>query len=143
LVTLGVSVPHKTGIIGLGSDNRALDAFGDVYVHERTDGDLAIRGFKDAKEIARIKLPTGQLGYLRAANVSPDLRWLAISEQSRGGLWDLAKGERVFYTRGFTGATVSPQGVVQADFRKISRHEKANSPDGSICPPNRSGQRDR
>jgi hypothetical protein len=115
---LGV-MDAQTGIIGLGFDKRALDVFGDVYVHERSDGDLTIRGFKDAKEIARIKLPMGQLGYLRSANVSPDLRWLAISEQSRGGLWDLAKGERVFYTRGFTGATVSPQGVVQADFAKF------------------------
>lgn len=109
----------ETGLIGLGSDKRALDAFGDIYVHERTDGDLAMSGFKDPKEIARIKLPMGQLGHLRAVNVSPDLHWLAISEQSRGGLWDLTKGERVFYTRGFTGATVSPQGVVQADFAKF------------------------
>lgn len=31
----------------------------------------------------------------------------------------MAKGERVFYKRGFTGATVSPQEVVDADFTKF------------------------
>jgi WD40 repeat protein len=109
----------ETGAIVLGSDNRAFDADGTTYAHERIDGDIGINGFPAAKELFRVKLPIGQLGYLRAASLSPDLRWLAISERSRGGLWDLLSGQRVFYTHGFNGALVSPQGVVDADFAKF------------------------
>ena len=113
-----------TGTMVLGSDKRAFDAFNGTYAHERVDGDIAINDFEDAKEVSRVKLPVGQLGNLRAAGVSPDLRWLAISERSRGGLWDLMKEQRVFYTRGFNGAAVSPQGVVDADFGKFEETKR-------------------
>jgi WD40 repeat protein len=114
----------ETGSIVLAADSHALDAFADTYIHERTDGDLAINGLKDAKEISKVKLSIGQLGSLRAAGVSPDLHWLAISERSRGGLWDLRNGQRIFYTHGFSGALVSAQGIVDADFAKFKDSDR-------------------
>jgi hypothetical protein len=114
----------ETGKVVLGSDREAIDAFGDIYVHERTDGDLGLNGLRDAKEVSRVRLPQGQLGVLRAAGISPDLRWLAISERTRGGLWDLRSGQRVFYTRGFNAAVVWPEGIVDADFTKFQEQKR-------------------
>jgi WD40 repeat protein len=114
----------ETGFVPITLDRTGFDAYGDTFAHERTDGDIAINALKDAKEIARVKLPIGQLGFLRAAGVSPDLRWLAISKRSRGGLWDLSTGQRVFYTRGFNGAAISPQGMVDADFAKYDESKR-------------------
>ncbi len=114
-----------TGTLLLASDKPAFDAYAGILIHERVDGDLSMISLKDSKEISKVKLPLGQLGYLRTASVSPDLHWLAISEKSRGGLWDLRKGERVFYTRGFNGATVSTQGVVDADFAKFANTNRS------------------
>jgi WD40 repeat protein len=114
----------ETGFVPITLDRTGFDAYGETFAHERTDGDISINALKDAKEIARVKLPIGQLGYLRAAGVSPDLRWLAISKRSRGGLWDLSTGQRVFYTRGFNGAAISPQGMVDADFAKYDERKR-------------------
>src|SRR5271165_88101 len=115
---LGV-VDLTTGLIVLGSDRFGSDVYGGTYAYERPDGDIGISNLEALKEVSRAKLPVGQLGNLRVASASPDLRWLAISQRSRGGLWDLLKGQRVFYTRGFSGASVSGEGVVDADFTKF------------------------
>lgn len=66
----------------------------------------------------------GQLGSLRAFGISPDLRWMAISEKSRGGLWDLLTRKRVFYVRGFAGAAVSGDGTVEADISKFENTKR-------------------
>jgi len=114
---------HPVGVMDLQSnkvvlstDKESLDIFGDYYVRERTDGDLGMISITEQKEISRLKLPLGQLGNLRAFAISPNLRWMAISEKSRGGVWDLLEQKRVFYVRGFRAAEVSPEGMVDADF---------------------------
>jgi hypothetical protein len=66
-----------------------------------------------------------QLGWLNAFAISPDLHWLAISEKSRGGEWDLLSGQRVFYVRGFYGAAISAEGNVDADFAKFQETKRS------------------
>ena len=114
----------RTGKIVLATDKNSLDIFGDNYVRERLDGDLGMLSVAEQKETSRIKLPMGQLGSLRAFGISPDLRWMAISEKSRGGLWDLLTRKRVFYVRGFAGAAVSGDGTVEADVSKFENTKR-------------------
>ena len=118
-------VDLQTGKIMLATDRNSLDIFEDNYVRERIDGDLGMITISGQKEISRVKLPLGQLGRLRAFAISPDLRWMAISEKSRGGVWDLLQETRVFYVRGFNGAAVSPEGVVDADFGKYQETKRS------------------
>jgi len=122
--TLGV-LDLQTGKIMLASEKSSLDIFGESYVRERLDGDIGMLSLADEKEVSRVKLPLGQLGRLHAFAVSPDLHWLAISEKSRGGEWDMLNGQRVFYVRGFLGATISAEGVVDADFAKFQETKRS------------------
>jgi len=115
----------QTGKIVLASEKGSLDIFGDNYVRERVDGDIGIMSVAEQKEAARIKLPLSQLGRLNAFAISPDLHWLAISEKSRGGEWDLLSGQRVFYVRGFYGAAISAEGNVDADFAKFQETKRS------------------
>jgi WD40 repeat protein len=59
------------------------------------------------------------------AAVSPDLKWLAVSERTRGAVWDLTKGERLFHVRGFRGAFFGDDGAVYADFPKFEQTERS------------------
>ena len=123
---------HPVGVVDLetqkiiiGSDRNSIDIFGENYVRERVDGDLGMVTVSDQKEVGRVKLPLGQLGRLSAFAISPNLRWIAISEKSRGGVWDLLQPKRVFYVRGFTGASVSAEGTVDADFSKFQETKRS------------------
>jgi WD40 repeat protein len=115
----------QTGKIVLASEKASLDIFGDNYARERVDGDLGMMSLAGQKEVSRVKLPLSQLGRLHASAVSPDLHWLAISEKSRGGEWDMLNGQRVFYVRGFHGAAVSAEGAVDADFAKFEQTKRS------------------
>jgi len=114
----------ETDKIVLATDKAALDVFGDKLVRERTDGDIAMLSFTEKKQLSQVKLPQGQLGHLRAFAVSPDLHWMAISEKSRGGEWNLLQGKRVFYVRGFNSAAISAEGVVDADFPEYQQTKR-------------------
>jgi len=52
------------------------------------------------------------------------LRWLAISGESRGGVWNLARNERVFNVRGFRGAYLETTGTTFADFNKFEQTDR-------------------
>jgi WD40 repeat protein len=90
------------------------------------DGKFALSLYDMEKDAAlgTVKLPRNPLGRLRAAAVSPDLKWLAVSERSRGAVWDLTKGSRLFHTRGFRAAHFA-QGCAYVDFPKYEESERA------------------
>ena len=123
---------HPLGVMDLqnlqilmASEKSAGDVAGDAYVFERPDGDLGMVNVERRKEEARrSKLPLGQLGELQAVSVSPDLRWLAISGKSRGAEWDLLRNQRVFYVRGFKGASLGLDGVADVDIQKFEKTER-------------------
>lgn len=114
----------ETGKIVAASEKRAGDVLGQTYVHERVDGDLGSLDFATRQEARRAKLPLGELGDLQAVSVSPDLRWLALSGKSRGAEWDLLQNQRIFYVRGFKGASVGPDGVAEIDVQKFEKTER-------------------
>lgn len=120
----------STKKILLVNQQRALDVYEETYVSERVNGELALFRFDvtdtsgdgvktDTEMLSKVVLPRNQLGNLRAAAVSPDLKWLAVSERSRGAVWDLQKGERVMHVRGFRGAHFADDGALYADFPQL------------------------
>src|SRR5262249_45721499 len=64
------------------------------------------------------ELSNDWLGHLQVAEVSPGLKWLALSGRSRGGVWNLSKGENVLALRDFRGGHLSDEGYFFADFSK-------------------------
>lgn len=113
---------YPVGVMDVGankvfkaSKEPALDVYRDVFVAERRNGELGLFGVEKNDLKVSLALPRNPLGRLRAVTVSPDFKWLAASERSRGGVWNLETGERVFHVRGFRGAHFA-DGILYADF---------------------------
>ena len=107
-----------------GSKTPAMDVYDRWTIGERVNGELALYELDKNEAAATVVLPRNPLGRLRAAAVSPDLKWLAVSERSRGAVWDLTKGQRVFHVRGFRGAYFGDDGALYADFPKYEQTER-------------------
>jgi WD40 repeat protein len=115
----------KQNRIVLASKIDAMDLWDNTYIAERDDGDLQIFELgSEIKALARAPLPDASMDAVRAAAVSPDLRWMAVSQASRGAVWDLDNGHRLYHLRGFRGAYFSTNGGVCADFPKHLKDER-------------------
>ena len=102
------------------SPQSAIDIYDDVFVAERVTGELALYGIAESTPRVAVALPRGLLGRLRASAVSSDLRYVAVSERSRGALWDLTKGDRIGQVpNGFRGAHFDAEQMFFADFTKF------------------------
>jgi WD40 repeat protein len=102
---------YPVGIIDLTSKkitqafmNPAFAVYGGIYAGEQNSGEVALFSTADSKMIGKLKLPESLLGRARTSVFSPDGKWLAVSQGSRGSLWNLENGQRVFLARGFNGA---------------------------------------
>jgi WD40 repeat protein len=102
----------------------ALDVYNGKMASERRNGELALYDLKGNSPPEVSVLPQSTLGRLYAYDLSADFRWLALSGLSRGAVWDLEKGERLFYVRGFRGAYVGDDGVLYADFPPLEPVER-------------------
>lgn len=113
-------------------------------VFEGTSGKLVLADFHfnpekkliQVGETKTIDIPPAAIGNLNAAEVSDNFQWLAISSKTRGGVWDLATGQRKLHVRGFKGAVMGNDGGGIGDFPKQDdvAHALAllNPLDGSI-----------
>ncbi len=117
----------KTQKIFMANRKEALDFIEGHYVGERVDGELGLYRLTGAGSelVGTALMPRGRLGRLRAAALSPDLNWLAISERTRGGIWDLEEEERVGHMRGFRGAYFADDGSLYADFPELDNTDRA------------------
>ena len=61
----------------------AVDLYRDVFVAERSSGELALYALEGNRVLATTTLPSNTLGRLRTAVVSPDLKRLALSMPHR------------------------------------------------------------
>lgn len=98
----------------------ALDIFEQTLVCEERDGQLGIHELRSLVPAAMASLPGSHLGALRAGALSADWKWLAVSEEGRGAVWDLGNGNRIYHARGFTGAYFPNDYVFYADFPKYN-----------------------
>lgn len=109
-------VDLKTGKGALGSQMSALDVYDNVFSRPEQDGSIGIHDLKTRQLLEKVDLPSHFIGGLEAAEVSPDLKWFAASGRTRGAVWNLETGERVFHVRGFSGCTFSSVDDLYADF---------------------------
>lgn len=111
-------VPNKKFVAG--NKTAALDLYDDILVSEGKDGMIDLVKFdkenKKAVPIGELTLPKNDLGDVRTISLSPDFEWLALSEKSRGAVWNMKTGEMKIYIRGFRGSYFDEDGSVIADF---------------------------
>lgn len=121
---------HAVGVMDLqkkmavkGNKQAAFDMYDQVFVAERLNGEIGLYGSEKNDLLAVVQLPRNELGRLRASALSSDFKWLAVSERTRGAVWDVHKGERTVYIRGFRGAHLD-NSVVVADFPKFEQEKR-------------------
>ncbi len=130
---------HPVGVLDLEQKkilftNRtsAADVWGQESVSERLNGEIGIYEVGKTTANKVLQLPLGKLGGLHTAAASPDLRWLAMSTGTRGGVWSIEKNERPIYVRAFSHAsfTNSPAFLLDfPEFEKASREITIVSPE--------------
>ena len=123
---------HPVGIfdfnqnrIIVGSKRSAINVWDDQYIAERLDGDLLVFDLSTSKPKEHAQLPDAPLGTVRADAVSPDLNWLAISQKTRGAVWNLQTGQRLYHVRGFSAAYFGPDQGLYADYPKYLSTERS------------------
>jgi hypothetical protein len=109
----------STGMLVMGNKTGALDADAKTYVTERVDGELAIfeQGKSELDPIARITLPRSRIAGLESFAISDDFHYLAVANRSRGAIYDLKSGDRLFHVRSFSGGAIK-NGNFRAYFPK-------------------------
>lgn len=106
------------------NERAALDIYGPYFVAEMRNGQVGLYRMEKNEIAGTTILSNASLGRLRVAEVSPDLNWLALSGRSRGGVWNLGKGEGVLALRNFQGGHVSDDGLFFGDFPKTDEVER-------------------
>lgn len=118
-------VDLKTAAGPLTSKTAALDVYDDVYARPKPDGSIGLFDLKTRQEMTSAPLLGHWIGSLRTAEVSSDLKWFAASGESRGALWKLTDGDRVFHVRGFASCWFSPQDSLYAGFSPYLKEERS------------------
>ncbi len=98
-----------------------LDVYDEIVLRERINGEISVEKLGTKEQLARVRLPQARLGRLRAAAVSPDLSWMAISSRSRGAVWDVVHNIRTLHVRGFQGAWFGDDQAFYVDFAKFDK----------------------
>jgi hypothetical protein len=111
----------KTQEVPAAIKESTLDIYDDTLLRERMNGEISLEDLSTKKTLARIQLPQARLGPLRAAAVSPDLDWLALSTRSRGGLYDVVHNTRTQHLRGFQAAWFGDDGNFYLDIDEFDQ----------------------
>jgi hypothetical protein len=108
----------------MANKESAIDIYDQWFVSERVNGELGLYRLDKNEAQSVVILPRNSLGRIRAAALSPDFKWLAISERARGAVWNLSTGARVAHVRGFRGGYFGEDGALYADFPKFEQMER-------------------
>jgi WD40 repeat protein len=112
-----MDVKTGKGVLALKQTN-AIDIYNQQFIAQGTTGEVGLFDMKNMNFAAKAELPDSPLGPLRTQMVSSDLRWLAVSGNTRGAVWDLSTMKQPYSTRGFHGAFFDGDGGLYADFPK-------------------------
>lgn len=136
----------KKGTIAAGFNKADAALWTDIMATESAAGKILLQRVKyneaekkfNGTEVGTIEIPVGSIGNLRAAGVSDDFKWMAMSSKSRGGTWNLESGERKMFVRGFKSAIVGADGGAVAEFPRYAETPHSlvllNSNNNSIVP---------
>jgi len=97
-----------------------MDFHQDVFASQRTTGELAVYSATSNQLLGAATLPRDDLNRVRGVAVTPDLRYLLLSGQARGALWDLTSGTQLQAMPAFNGAALAADGQFYADFPRNS-----------------------
>src|SRR2546430_2817500 len=114
----------KTKTISKVNERAALDIYDSYFAAEMRNGQVGLYRMEKNELVATTVLSNFTLGRLRVAELSPDMKWLALSGRSRGGVWSLTKGEAALALRGFQGGYLSDEGYFFGDFPKYEEAER-------------------
>jgi Peptidase family M48 len=106
------------------NERAALDIYEPFFVAEMRNGQVGLYKLEKNELVATAVLSNASLGRLRVAEISPELKWLALSGRSRGGVWNLAKGEAALALRNFQGGYLSDDGYFFGEFPKTEDVER-------------------
>lgn len=102
----------------------AVDIYDMTYARELPNGEVGLFNYETRQAIGTTTLPRSPLGRLRAAELSPELGWFAISERNRGAVWNLWNGQRLYHVRGFRGAYFDGEKALYSDFPKFEKVDR-------------------
>ena len=102
----------------------ATDVWGNVSASERLNGEIGLYKIGETKTTNLLQLPVGKLGNLRSFTASSDLKWLAMSSRTRGGVWGLDTGDRPFLLRSFQSAYAAPNSIFYLDFPEFEKSSR-------------------
>lgn len=120
---LGVMDLNTRTIIKV-NEQPALDIYGDLLVAEMRNGQVGLYRMEKNELLGTTLLTNSTLGRLHVAEFSDDMKWLALSTRTRGGVWNLQTGEAALYLRGFRGGHFDGRGHFFADFPKYDEAER-------------------
>ena len=117
--TIFDSIPHlidlTTGKPGSPLKFQAADVYGKLLATESVKGGVTV-GEIGAAKVDSAELPAMPLPYVRVARFSEDGRYLAISNENRGAIWDLSTNHQIALTRSFRGAWFDGTGQLYLQF---------------------------
>ena len=102
----------------------ATDVWGDLSVSERLNGEIGLYKMGEVKASVVTQLPLGKLGSLQTFAASPDLKFLAISSRTRGGIWNMDANERIFHVRAFQNAYYTANLTFFLDFPPFEKTDR-------------------
>jgi WD40 repeat protein len=106
---------------------RAADEYNGTIVAESRGGALVLGDTKnlDPKSQKYVNLPTSKLSGYTVAALSPDGKYLAVSTNHLGAIWNVATGKQLGLIHGFTDAAWTEQNTLYVDIPKegeVERH---------------------
>lgn len=114
------------GLIDLGSKKllvsgrlSGMDVWDNSCIAETSDGSIESFDLVANKSLEKIRLPQAPLAKLTTGAASSDLTWLAMSQRTRGGVWNLQTNQQVYKVMGFSGVYFDSNTGVYADFYKL------------------------
>jgi hypothetical protein len=103
----------------------SIDVWDGSLLNENADGSVVLHKLGDKTVPDQTAtLPISPLGPV-ITSISDDGSLLAISTRTRGGVWNLATGERVLLARRFNAAVFYPDNSVYIEFAKQDKEERA------------------